>query len=393
MAGEGISIDIHANVNGAVAGVGDVQVALSRAETAVEKFSSAATSGGDDAVDAFADVITELVKLGRVTGKTREEIVRDLGKIGLSAEDAEDAVAAIERETSDLGSQAPRDLGKTEDAVKDLGDAAEEAGDKTATIKDKAGTAGDGLRDLGQVAKDVMSGDFAGAAQSALDSLGGLAAAAGLGGAVGGAVSSAIAGLVSALIKEWSAWSEKVKETRDELVQALIDTGGAFEQAQIESRIRDIAGDTEKWAQANLIAQTTGRDVSDVLLTLAGVTGDADGALKDWNDSLSKIPGNVPLDLIRDTGAALQGVSEAADGAPERIDAVKDAMGRVKGEAKEADKKIDDLRNQLLNPLPDPPPVKLRVDSSGIDAALRRIPTEVNVRVNAIVRPGTTQAI
>ena len=391
MAGD-ISVVLRADPSAFDAGV-------KQTEAAVDRFIQTVEDGADGADQAFADVLRSLHDLGRQSGRSSADIARDFQKLGMSAEDAEDAVAAIERETDQLGKSAPADLNRAEDAVDDLGttatktsddvadlgESAADAANKTGKIGDAASDVGDGLRSLGDIAKDVLSGDFGSAAEGALDALGGIASAAGIGGAVGGAVASAIGGLVGAIIDEWNRFSETVNETRDELVSALVDVGGAFDEAQIESRIRNVVSDTDSWGSANLIAQATGRDLSDVVATLAGVTGDADSVLKDWNASWGDLPGNIPIADIDQAGASLTGVADAGGQLPARLAAVNGALASTRQSASDATGKIQETAATLRQGLPAPAPAKVRIDDS--DVRNYRAPT-VYIPGKVIVRGG-----
>lgn len=350
-------------------------------EAAIDKFIEASESGAENVDEAFADVLRGLIQLGRQSGRTRTEMVADLRKLGLSAEDAEDAIDAIERETDRLGRDGTRNLKRADDAVDDLGDTAKKTGDdlddmgdaatgaadKTSEIGDKADGVGDGLRSLGDIAKDVLSGDFDSAASGALDALGGIATAAGVGGAVGGAVVSALSGLVGALIEQFTAYQEKVDEVRDETQAALVEMGGAFDATALQSRILDIVNDTDKWNQALLISQQTGLDMGIVLNGLAGEAEDAATTSQRFAEVWENIPGSVDTKVMYDAKASLEGVTSALEGAPAKIDAVAAANARHTESAREAADATQAVRDGLLTM---PQNVRPRIDLD--DSAARR---------------------
>lgn len=374
-------------------------------EAAVDQFVAASEEGAANVDDAFADVLRQLVKLGEQSGRTRSEMVRDLQQLGLSADDAQDAVDAIARETRDLGRDGARDLGRAEDAVDDLadaakktsgdldgmGDAASTAADKTAEIDDKAGTVGDGLRSLGDIAKSVLTGDFKSAAEGALDALGGLAAAAGIGGAVGGAVASAIGGLVGGLIEQFSAYQAKVDEVKTETEAALVDMAGAFDEATMQQRIRDVVNDTEKWRQALLIQQETGLDLGIVLSGLAGNAEDAATTSRRFAESWDQIAGTVETQLMYDAKASLEGVTDALAGAPAKIDAVAAANSRQADATRAASDAVQDLRDGLVK-LPPNVSTKVTVDDSGARRVVDRLVNDINNRTARIKIGGTGSA-
>lgn len=310
-----------------------------------------------DTEKGLEDVLREAVVLGRQLGKTTDEIASDFSNaFGVPLDRAKSAVGEVIDETEKLG----RVQGKA-------GDDSDKLGGK--------------LTELGSVARDILAGDFAGAAESGLGALATFAGAAGVGGAVGGLVIEAVSGLVDNLVQQWSVFNDTVVATRDELQKALIESNGAFDQGQVQDRIIALATNTEKLAAAQLIAKATGRDVADVMLTLAGVTGNADDLLKDWNGSWGELSGNIPLTEIDKAGGYIQGVVDASENAPGAIDLMNDALGRSEDAASEANSKYNDFRANLFNPLPSPPPVSISVDGSAYERFRQRVLNDV-LRVN-----------
>lgn len=208
-----VSIRFESETGDYVSGVNDAIKALKdwESQTGVSAL---------NATDKFEEAIEAVIYLGKVTDRSAGDIKDALQGIGLSAEDAEDALRAVGDETRDIGRSGPRDLDK-------LGEAAEDAGDKTATIKDKSGTAGEGLRSLGDIARDVLQGDFGGAIEGVGQMLGGLGGFI-AGGAVAGAVASAIAGIVSNWIEQWNAANEDIKKSTADMWQSAAADGRQF---------------------------------------------------------------------------------------------------------------------------------------------------------------------
>ncbi len=312
--------------------------AIKRMSKATSEWELSTAAGADDVDEKFADVIRALVDMERQGGRTEADVKKALQGIGLSAEDAEDAVKAIDKELDAVGKN---DGGKK--AADDLGE-----------IKGGSDVAGESLRGLGDIANDVLSGDFSSAAQGAIGSLGDIASAAGIGGAAGGAIFTAVSGLVGALIEQFGRYDSKVSEVRDSTSEALVEMGGAFDAAALQGRLRDIVNDTEKWAQANLISQQTGLDLGTVLSGMAGNAEDAALASQAFADVWDKIPGSVDTQVMYDAKASLEGVTSALDGAPAKIDAVSAAMERQASQlydaalaSGEATGKIDDLGNAI----------------------------------------------
>lgn len=337
----------------------------------------------------FEEAIRAVVELGRRTEQSTDDVVRALEGIGLPADDAREAIRRIERETQDLGREAPRDTEKVSDALEevadsadDAGEAAKRAGDDIGSIGDKAAPVGDGLRDIGQIAKDALAGDFGAAAEGALGSLSALGAAAGVGGAVGGAIADAVGGLVANLVEAWDPFNKRTQEVRDELVGTLIGMGGAFDDSGIQNRLQDTAADTEKWAQANILAKATGMDVSEALRAVAGVAGDesvaAYAALQAAMNDSSSVAQTLGSTGLRALEQTLQGNVQAASEAEERQRALAGAMEITEANTQKANEKIAEAGELLRNGLPQPGPIRIQVDvedhtQSQVDRIVSRI--------------------
>lgn len=314
----------------------------------------------DNASQKLEDAIRAVVDLGKQTNRSGDEIERALRGLGLKAEDAEDAVAAIEAETQSLGRQGSVDIKKSEEALDDLGRAADDAGDKTGSIKDKTGDVGDGLRDLGDVVTDVLEGDFASAASGAIEALAGIAGAL-TGGAVAGAITSAVAGIVGGWVESWNAAAAESEERIGTWADNFIENQArVLSEAQILENVQKILrDDTEAQARAQEISAATGLSYAEVLRALAGDTEFLAAAQKGLDDQVTvskdrvaeireeygRVPPNVlqardALIALRD-GIAGQvaemeaGVSnfeayaEAAELGKEKTDALTESMNNV----------------------------------------------------------------
>lgn len=324
--------------------------AIDRVRSATDEWVLSTESGAEDVDEKFAEVIRSVVDMGKQGGRTQADIEKMLRGIGLDADDAADALKAIEREERNIGDGAS-EIGKAGDAVSD--------------VSDKASGVGDSLRDLGSIARDVLAGDFESAAQGALDSLGGIAAAAGVGGAVGSAVVQAVSGLVGALVTAFTDYQTKVDEIRDETQASLVDMGGAFDEAALNQRIGDIVNDTEKWRQALLIQKETGLDLSTVLSGLAGDAEDAATTASAFADSWDDISGSTDTQLMYDAKASIEGVNDALAGAPAKVDAVNDAMERQRQKTAQTKDEVARLRDELLKPFANPV-IRPIIDDSAI---------------------------
>lgn len=318
-----------------------------------------------DTEQGLEDVMEQAIKLGRQAGLTADEIARDFSKaFGVPLDRAKAAVSEVIDETKKLD-RAQGDAGR------------------------ESGKLGDSLGELGSIARDVLAGDFAGAADSALGSLSGLAAAAGVGGAIGGAVADAISGLVSKLVEAWDPFNSKTQQVKDDVAGALASMGGAFDEAAIEQRLRDAASDTDKWNQATTLAKATGMELADALRAVAGVSKDESAAafqaLQDaMNDSSSAAQGLSGY-ALRDLEQQLAGNASGFDDAATRSQALKDAISQTGDAASTAKGKTSDFAKSLEN-LPGGKDILLKLNID--DSALRNYKPRTVYIPSQIVRPG-----
>lgn len=352
------------------------EAAIKRLSKATSEWELSTAAGADDVDERFADVVRALVDMERQGGRTEAEVIKSLRGIGLSAENAEDAVKAIDRELAHVGDNK--------------GGAA--AAEDLEQISGKSGDVGDSIRSLGEIAKDVLTGDFASATQGALSGLGDLAAAAGVGGAVGSAVVGAISGLVQVAVDELIRIGTTAQRAKDETAAALVEMGGAFDDATILERMKEISNDTERWANANTLAEATGMRLPDVLRGLAGDGDLAAATLQRLRDVADE--GTLPDALILRANAAageLLGVSEAAGAAAPKIDALKQAQADMQAEAQgasgavgELTGNVDALGNAVVR-LPDGKEVVITAETlranAQIDQVEARQVTEKSVKI------------
>lgn len=226
------------------------------AQKAVADWVTATENGADDVSEKFEEVLRTLVRLGTESGKTRSDMVRDLGKLGLSAEQAEDAIEAVWDE-----------MGKGQQAARD----AEKAADSLDGVKDAADGVGSKVTDLGSIAKDVLSGDFGSAAESAIGALAGLGAFAGAGGALAGLLAGGLADMVGGWVGEWGKAAEEVKQRFADAYQSAAEDGRAFlDETQILAMATELYFDPGARKAAGEDAKRLGADLQTVILAQAG---------------------------------------------------------------------------------------------------------------------------
>lgn len=349
----------------------------------------------DNASEKLEDAIRAVVDLGKQTDRSGDDIERALRGLGLNAEQAEDAVAAIEDETSKLGRQAPVDIERGEKALDDLGESAEDAGDKTGSIKDKTGEVGDGLRDLGQVVDDVLRGDFGSAASGAIEALGGLAGAL-TGGVVGGAIASAVSGIVGGWVESWNAAAQESEERISSWADVFIENQGrVVTEAQILERAQKILKeDTEKQALAMEVAAATGLSYAATVRALAGdtdylteaqtrldekVTESRDRVAELREEYGNRVPPNVLLarDALIELQASLAAQSSEMDAGAQ----VQKEYAEVARLAKDETDALTESMNNVSQEVSTT--IKVNVDDSAAWAKIARLtsPKSVDMRV------------
>lgn len=350
----------------------------------------------ENATEKFEDAIRSVVKLGRVTDRTRDDMKQALRGIGLSAEDAEEALQAIERESGDLGREAPRDMRRAEDAVEDLGDTADTAGEKVEKIKDKTGTVGDGLRDLGTIAEDVLRGDFSSAAGGAIDALAGIGTAL-TGGIVGGAIASGIAGIVRGWIDEWErAAAESEARIRSWADTFIEEQGRVLDEATILSRAQEIlTDDTGRLADAQAISAASGVDLAVVLRGLAG-DGEAlarvSRELKETDEEYYDLMGKLGdrsyeisaaekerFDTLQRGQEAHANLTGEMDKGADLYDIFTRVVAQGRDETKRAAEAIDRLRDGMLS-LPANVRPKVDLDTGPARRSMDRLVRDINNR-------------
>jgi len=187
----------------------------------------------DNVTEKFEDAIRAVVELGRRAGASADEQKRALQAIGLSAEDAEDALRAVEREAQGLGTGIPQSAEKAQDAVERLGQASEDTSKKTSGISDGAAEAGESVRGLGDIARDVLQGDMSSAIEGVSQELGEL-------GSVGAGVGVALGIVLAAAVSQAQDAQERLEQAREraaELAQTMYEDGG---QIPLTERISEL---------------------------------------------------------------------------------------------------------------------------------------------------------
>lgn len=265
------------------------EAAVGRLAKATDEWSLSTAAGADDVADRFADVIRALVDMGREGGRSRADIDKMLRGIGLSAPEAEEALSAIDRELQQIGDHA---------------DDADDAGTAVGKISDKADEVGDSLRGLGDIAKDVLSGDMAGAAESAAGVLSGLASFVlpGIAGAAAGAAGALGVGALVAAFDEVRARQERINETGSDWAEGIIT--GARDAESVIGKFAIRQGElTSNYTEVKKYADAWGVDVVTAAGALGGVDEDITAASTSF-DALTSAMRAQNDEAVKSAGSA-----------------------------------------------------------------------------------------
>jgi hypothetical protein len=311
-----------------------------------------------------------------------DQLVRAARDAGMSAEDLSAAFTDVSRESAKADTTATR-------ALSDIDREAADAAAGVSKVGDAATPVSGALSGIGDAAKSALSGDVEGAADGAISALGGMAEAIpGIGGLVGGALATAVAAWIAHL----DLFNQRTAEIKGQVASALVEVGGAFTAADLESRLQAVVNDTDQWKAANTIAQATGMSLSDTVRALAGDTDLAAEAYKRFtaaaeqgiNENTGPAAWMSRTDLLAAT-QALDGVTQGLQEGADKARVVTEAIRGTKAETAVATDKLN-AYNRVLKDLPKIKETKVRVtaDTSQLDSAIskydgRRIGVRVGI--------------
>lgn len=284
----------------------------------------------DDNVAALEDLMKQAIELGTQAGRTSDEIASDFSKaFGTPLDQAQRAVREVLDETKDLG-DAASDAGREASTGLDkIGSAASDADSDVSKLSGTADDVGSSMTELGSIARDVLSGDIGTAATGAVDALGSIATAAGLGGAAGGAIIGALSGLVGAMIDELTKFAEMSSEVKQGVINDFIELGNGLDQAAIDRRMKEALNTEEGRRQVQLLADLLGTDLPTALLVLGGDFETAGVSVQEAMQAIADAPGNVRIDDYNALKATLEGLSDGLKEGPQYADATAAALSRV----------------------------------------------------------------
>lgn len=360
-----ITIDFAADTAGVERGAQTIVESLEDVEGALDDVSGS----GDDLSDGL---IKNMRDAGRAAGKSADDIERDLQKAFTTPGEAAKRLARI----------AKNELGSVEDSA--------------GKVEGKSNEIGSALDGVGQAAKDALSGDLGGAAESAVKSLGSVAGAAGgiAGLAVGAAVgiASGIIGTISeAFDEEAKASEDRIKNMYDNFLESGVDY---FSDEQLAKATQAITGDPEKLAAAKKQAEELGVSVTEIILAQASAGEQRSGIQAKILDELKQSE-NVEVSrnskealriaLLQGYLAGFKDLTKEQQTAAQAAEIQKQVQGQITGENKLTTEEIQ-KQNKAIADRPTQQTVKVIPDTSALDRALTG--RQVNVTVRAYTRGG-----
>lgn len=353
------------------------------AESAIEEWENSSGDSADVVAKKLEQVIRTLVKLGTESGKTGDEMRSDLRKFGLTAEQAEDAVEAVWKEMRE-GKSAARDVEAATDALNDTADAAAKVGDASK----KTGT---DVSELGNIARDVLEGDFASAAEGAIGALSAIGLFAGAGGALGTAIGQGVVAAGGFFLQEWTKVTEATKQLVAEMYDDMVENGRAALSDQfVTNKIAEIYDpeNVDQFNRAVELSNQLGIERSTIIRAMAGdeeanqeIIGQSRDRLADLNaqqEAYIAANGRESSALADKIGEIERGsrayeiLAGAQDTAAGRAREAIDAINETAGAASTAAGKIDGV-SLALNSMPPGKTVVIDADTSAYFAQVEAI--------------------
>lgn len=369
-----ISIDLRADPAQYDAGI-------EAAKQATKAWEDSAGDSAEEVAKKLEQVIRTLVMLGTQMGKTGDELQSDLRTFGLTAEQAEDAVHAVWEEMRE-GKNASRGVEDAADALEDVKKKADDAADATSKVGDASKKTGADVSDLGSIARDVLSGDFGSAAESAIGALSSIGLFAGAGGALGTILGQGAVALGGIFVEQWKAAAEETKKNIGSMYDDMVQSGLDYlSEAETQARIDSVFKDDKKYEEAKSAAKLLGLTVGEVAAAWA-----TNGEARD-------------LYLERASEGLTRAQEETKSSTSYQVNAYEEVIGKIQEQAAEqevATQKVHEQRAAVdlvrgavegvsgaLAKVPADKRIFITADTTDVDAALERLRRqELSVRVD-----------
>lgn len=341
------------------------------AEAAIEEWENSSGDSADEVAKKLEQVIRTLVKLGTQSGKSYDDMVDDLRKFGLTTEQAEEAIEAVWEEMRD-GKSAARDVEKSADAFEDVEKKADGAADATSKVGDASKKTGADVSELGNIARDVLEGDFGSAAEGAIGALSSIGLFAGAGGALGTLVGQGVVAIGGMFVEQWKAAAEETKKNIASMYDDMTQSGLDYlSEAEIQARIDNVFKDDKKYEEAKEAAKLLGLSVGEVAAAWAS-TGEArDLYMERASEGLAR----AGEETKSTTSYQVNAYEEVIGKIQEQVDAQEEATQRAHEQRDAVDLvrvAVDGVSGALAKVPPDKR-IYLTADTTDVDAAIERL--------------------
>lgn len=375
------------------------------AESAIEEWENSSGDSAETVAKKLETVIRTIVKLGTESGKTGDEMRSDLRKFGLTAEQAEDAVEAVWKEMRE-GKSAARGIEDAADAFDDVEKKADDAADATSKVGDASKKTGADVSELGNIARDVLTGDFGSAAEGAIEALSAIGLFAGAGGALGSMIGQGVVAAGGFFLEEWTKVTTATKQLVEEMYDDMVANGRAALSDQfVTNKIAEIYDpeNVDKFNQAVQISNQLGIERSTIIRAMAGdeeanqqIVSQSADKLADLNaqqEAYIAANGRESAALADKIGEVERGtraydiLAGAQDTAAGRAREAIDAINATAGAASAAAGKIDGV-SLALNSMPPGKSVVITADTASYFAqveAIRRQKISKTVEVDYVI--------
>jgi hypothetical protein len=288
------------------------------------------------------------------------------------------------------GQRAARDVQDAAESFEDVSKNADDAADATKRVGDETTTTGGKFSELGGIARDVLEGDFGGAAESAIGSLAALGAFAGVGGALAGFIGQGVGSIIGDWLGQWERASEATKERISSMYADLLESGRTFVSDEfITKRIAEIYDpeNVDEFNKAVEFSNQLGVDRQTIIQAMAGdqealttVQAGAAETLADLNakqeEHILKY-GDESAAIADQIGEAERGTAAfdtyagAQDTAAQRAKEAADAIRGVGGESDTAAGKVQGLTDNIAK-IPDEHIFKVTANTEDAEASISR---------------------
>lgn len=279
-----------------------------------------------DAEKALEKLDGVLDDVARETKRGAEKSEDAVEKLTDSFDDARKAVKKLDDATDDIGKNTKKSFKKAEEGVEEFRDEAK------STAREAAASFDGSAESIADAFQEVAANAFAG--------FGPAGTAAGIAGALG----------IGVIIEAFTKISEAAQEAKDSAFDMAYSVGGAIEAAGYATRLAEWTSQTEKWKQANDIAQATGWDVVDVVDALASGGDKLDALTGAWGEGADAAW--LTSGRLWELEAVMQATEEGYASGAQAADINAAALANYAQAAGTATGETDDLGNAIYE-LPD----------------------------------------